>query len=309
MKGRFPYMLSWTGLIALILLHCSGVPSREGILAYLPEKNELGDWKPMGDPQTAEGEDLFLLINGGAEIYYEYGFRRAVIQSYTLGKDKSVNIEMYEMEDPAAAYGVYTFKTSDRGRPVSIGQEALQEDYYLNFWKGRFLVTLIGFDTDEDTKAGLMMMARAIESKIADVGQRPVLASYMNDARHVTYLEGNLGLYNKYEFDTQNIFALRMGVIGNYDDHRIFIFQYEDEGTCQEWFHRAGNALKKNPRFQDYHKVRDGFVITDAQNQRIYVTTYRNAILIYLGKQGTDAATVLKNMKQRLDSAFSDSDK
>ena len=303
------HILGWTGLILLILIHCSGAPSREGILAYLPEKNELGDWKPMDDPQTAEGEDLFLLINGGAEIYYEYGFKRAVIQSYTSENGKSINIEMYEMEDPAAAYGVYTFKTSDRGKPVSIGQEALQEDYYLNFWKGHFLVTLIGFDTDEDTQAGLMMMARAIEVKITDVGQKPVLASYLDDARHVTYLEGNLGLFNKYEFDTQNIFALREGVIGYYDDHRVFIFQYEDEGTCQEWFHRAGNALKENPRFQDYQNVRNGFVITDTQNQRIYVTTHRNAILIYLGEPGADAAAVLKNMEQRLESASFDSEK
>ena len=308
MKGRFPHVLGWTGLILFILFRCSGTPSREGILAYLPEKSELGEWKPMGDPQTAEGEDLFLLINGGAEIYYEYGFKRAVIQSYTTEKDKSINLEMYEMEDPAAAYGVYTFKTSDRGEPVSIGQEALQEDYYLNFWKGNFLVTLIGFDTDEDTKAGLMMMARAIEAKIADVGQKPVLASYLDDARHVTYLEGNLGLYNKYEFDTQNIFALRMGVIGNYEGHRVFIFQYKDESTCGEWFDRAGNSLKENPRFQDYEKVTDGFLITDAQGQMIYVTTHRNAILIYLGKQLADAGTVLQKVKQRLDSVSSDTE-
>ena len=305
MKGCFPHALGWTGLILLVLFHCSGTSSREGILAYLPEKSELGEWKPMGDPQMAEGEDLFLLINGGAEIYYEYGFKRAVIQSYTSENDKSINIEMYEMEDPAAAYGVYTFKTSDRGRSVSVGQEALQEDYYLNFWKGRFLVTLIGFDTDDDTKSGLMMMARAIETRVADVGQKPVLAAYLDDARHVTYLEGNLGLFNKYEFDTQNVFALRMGVIGNYENHRVFIFQYENESTCQEWFDRAGNALKENPRFRDYEKITDGFVITDAQGQRIYMTTHRNLILIYLGRQWADAGTVLQEVKQRLDAGSS----
>ena len=38
---------------------------------YLPQAGELQEWEPAGTPQHVVGDDLFLLINGGAEIYHE----------------------------------------------------------------------------------------------------------------------------------------------------------------------------------------------------------------------------------------------
>ncbi|UCH93448.1 MAG: hypothetical protein JSV88_24690, partial [Candidatus Aminicenantes bacterium] len=40
---------------------------------YLPQAAELQEWEAVGTPQHVVGDDLFLLINGAAEIYHEYG--------------------------------------------------------------------------------------------------------------------------------------------------------------------------------------------------------------------------------------------
>ena len=103
----------------------------------------------MDEPQYVEGEDLFLLINGGAEIYHEYGFKQAVVQSYADDQDRSLNLEIYEMLDPAAGYGIFTFKRGKGGRDLELGDEACLQDYYLNVWKGDFLITFVGFDTEK----------------------------------------------------------------------------------------------------------------------------------------------------------------
>ncbi|MCK7482485.1 MAG: hypothetical protein M0C28_39200 [Candidatus Moduliflexus flocculans] len=59
-------------------LRRSGRPLR----AYLPSDGAAPGWTQDGEPQEFEGEDLYTYIDGGAEIYQEYGFRRVVVQDY-----------------------------------------------------------------------------------------------------------------------------------------------------------------------------------------------------------------------------------
>ena len=81
------------------------------------------------------------------------------------------------MTSPESAYGMYTFKTSAQGDVLPIGDEALLEGYYMNFWKGNFLVTLTGFDEDQETVKGLLGIARAVDAKIIIRGEKPHLIS------------------------------------------------------------------------------------------------------------------------------------
>jgi hypothetical protein len=112
---------------------------QDDLRALLPAGGDARGWVKDGDPQEFVGEDLYTYINGGAEIYQEYGFRRVVVQDYENAAGKSVSLEIFEMETPAAAFGIFTFKRSGQGKSIAVGAEL--EDYYLNFWKGRFLVT------------------------------------------------------------------------------------------------------------------------------------------------------------------------
>ncbi|MFC1724549.1 hypothetical protein ACFL4T_02900, partial [candidate division KSB1 bacterium] len=41
-----------------------------------------------------EKDELWIHINGGAEVYHEYGFVKAVVQNYTNGMDKNIIIEI-----------------------------------------------------------------------------------------------------------------------------------------------------------------------------------------------------------------------
>ena len=131
------------------------------------------------------------------------------------GRGKSIKLEIYEMESPAAAYGIYTFKIGVGGKALAIGQEALLEDYYLNFWKGNLLVTVIGPDSEEETVQGVVALAKAVDARIAKTGERPELAGLLLREplafSHPKYVRGSLGVMNSYIFDTENIFRVREG--------------------------------------------------------------------------------------------------
>ena len=295
--------------LALFLMffigHCSkGTVGKNDISSYLPLSSELKDWKPVGQPQKFGGEDLFLYINGGAEIYYEYGFIQVIIQEYRNERDKIINLELYEMEDPASAYGMYTFKTGDSGQKIGIGNDAFLEEYYLNFWKGNLLVTLTGFDSESETVNGLIHIAQATDTRIKAEGQRPLLQALLPKknlrAESVEYFKGNLGLFNHYEFDSENIFGLREGVTGNYGHFEAFIFRYDDGGESMKWYENARNHLENNPRFHSFADLEGAISMIDGEGDPIHVEVYRNFIIIIRGRKQSDAEKCLVEMKDTI---------
>lgn len=308
-------------IIAVVILYaalqCSslhpallaGSPSPvSDIATYLPHTGELEDWEPSGDPQLAEGEDLFLLINGGAEVFHEYGFKQAIIGEYQNKSSESArfNIEIYRMQNSQAAYGVYTFKTGDSGKKLDIGSgaEALLEDYYLNFWKGDFYVTVIGFDSSESTLTAITAAAKLVASKIKKTSQKPRLIELLpkRDSskmpappQKVKYIMGNLGLFNNYQFDSRDIFGVKEGVIGYYKDVTVFIFHYPDETESRQWFARAVKHLKQGKRYSTDPRDIAGstFIMRDKKGKLFHIEHYKDYIIILISSD--------KSNKQRLE--------
>ena len=107
-------------------LFLAGQSSRDisGLRSYLPSGQEAGEWKADGPPQEFKGEDLYLYIDGGAEIYREYGFEEVLVQEYRDREGKGLSLEIFRMTSPESAYGMYTFKRSSRGTPIRSGRKA-----------------------------------------------------------------------------------------------------------------------------------------------------------------------------------------
>jgi len=303
-KARILFYAVILLLIPTFLYPWSNQPkSSKEILDYLPPKNELQMWNPIGQPQTAQGEDLFQLINGGAEIYHEYGFKNAVIQSYEHKNGLSLNIEIYEMEDTQSAYGAFSFKTGCQGKKADVGTEAVLEDYYLNFWKGDFVVTIIGFNTSQATHKALLKFARIIESKLpkSEENYPPLIKSIKSRFPGVirtVYLEGNLALYNQYEFDTENIFGIKKGAAAYFSDHTLFIFEYRNKGEAQAWFQNAREHLSQNHRFHGFEKSAEGILFQDKKDDSLFISPFQKFILIYLGKDISKAKDRLEKLKK-----------
>jgi len=148
-------------------------PPQEPLLRLLPLESDLKGWKIDGEPQTAEGMALFEVINGGAEEYVKQGFRRAVLATYINGAGKRINLEIYEMLSPESARSIQRKKAGDKGNKVPVGEEAAMEDYYLNFRKGAFQVTLSGYDTQKATLEWLLLMGRLVAERISASAHTP----------------------------------------------------------------------------------------------------------------------------------------
>jgi hypothetical protein len=272
------HLKTW-GVIALAVLFARTAPVQPpeaDIRMLLPTSEDVDLWSRHGDTEEYSGDDLYIYINGGAEIYQEYGFEKVALQDYSGPAESTVSLEIYRMSDPAAAFGIYSFKAGDKGQPLDLGLGGRLEGYYLNFWKGPFLVTITGFDEKRETVEGILALGRATAEKISSTGREPDIIALlpteglMEAGRE--YVRGQLGLYNLYPFSPQNIFKVREAVKGSYTEgYDLYILSYQDSEEASDIFISAGEALEKEARF----------VQSESQESKIHALDNRGVSLTF----------------------------
>ncbi|MGB6864744.1 MAG: DUF6599 family protein, partial [Candidatus Aminicenantaceae bacterium] len=252
--------------------------------------------------------DLFFYINGGAEIYHEYGFERVIVQDYQNRNGRSASLEVYKMSSPDSAYGMYTFKSSGKGQELTVGHGCKLQDYYLNFWKGQYLVTITGFDSEKETIDGLKSIANVVDKKIQTQvnAEMPVIYSRLPqedlDAQSIKYFKGNLGLVNSYPFANTDIFKIQEGIKGTYlNGYDIYILEYKDAEASQMAFDSVKKDFKDTAKYQNVTTGQDHIELEDDSGIQIVVQPYRSFILIVLGtKSPAQATQILKNLKNHI---------
>lgn len=112
--------------------------------SYLPSGDALVGWIPSAPPSVFTPKDLFELINGGADMYVEYGFRKLVHAEYRKASDPktTLTLGLYDMATPANAFGIYTYERGDRPSNEDVGDEGILSTASLAFRRAGFYVKI-----------------------------------------------------------------------------------------------------------------------------------------------------------------------
>ncbi len=153
---------------AFILLLVAGCSTPENSCP----SNNIGAWSVEGEAEVYVGDDLFVYINGGAEIYHEYGFVQVAVRRYVRGDD-SISVEIYTMDGDA--YGIYSFARSPSGHGVNLGNGGTSAEYYLHFWSGPELAVITAESEFEDLGAAVLEIGTAVAGCLRAGGTEPVL--------------------------------------------------------------------------------------------------------------------------------------
>ncbi len=282
------------GLLGLALIPVSvslilagqASPGPADLSIYLPSASEAGEWAADGPPQDYRGEDLYLYIDGGAEIYREYGFARVLVQDYRNRAGKGLSLEIFQMTSAESAYGMYTFKKSSRGTPVAIGAEGQLEDYYLNFWKGDLLVTVTGRDQDPVTRQGVLRLAGAVAGKISGRSELPQLTAELPRAglvkTSVRYFKGYLGFMNFFPSLGKEAFRFEAGAVGDYvSGATLFLLEYPSEELLRQAFPEIERVLRNDSRARGFKPLADlSFQLNDERGKLLTVQAAGNLLSI-----------------------------
>ena len=281
----------------------------------LPSSADLRGWTPKDAPQIYRGDDLFLYIDGGADVYHEYGFKQVIAQDYRDANGRSVSLEVYEMADIAAAYGMFTFKSSGKGRAAAVGQDGQVEDYYLNFWRGPYLVTAVGFDDSAECRAGIERIAAAVDGRLKATGPRPKLADVFprewTDVTRVVYLKGplaadNIYAYlNRYVSLNRDLFHFKEGAAAERGLYKIFVLRYATAADAGQAFAKAEQTFRQNAAIGNDVQTKAGaYEARDAKGNILYARLFEDRIHLVVDANRPSDRTSVEAMLTRLEKSL-----
>jgi hypothetical protein len=254
--------------------------------------------------QLVEGEALFLLIQDAAENFQEYGFERVSLQSYTDG-GSTIRMELYEMTDPASAYGIFTLRRIDGCQDIGIGGEGCLRGTQLDVWKDRFLIHVTGTDSASKTREGILALARATCERIGVTGSKPAILTLLPrngvDEASIRYVEGQLGLRAAYNFGSITPFHAPEGVIAQVGGDTLFIFKYTSEGEARRALRIAIGRLTGPDLYQQLLIGDINYRSKDLSEGRFVLACEGTYILMVAGDDLSRMSSTLELVRRQVD--------
>jgi hypothetical protein len=244
---------------------------RDSLLSLLPAAEAIPGWLRADSAQIYAGNDLYLFIDGGADLFFEYGFRQVVATEYHRAGGEPINLEIYEMNDPGAAFGIYSIRSGEEATSINVGEEGSLHPYYIMFWKGRFYVSLAASDSTVESRGCMDAIARAVDQNLSTQGQKPDIVKLLprDNLLKQRYIRGYLGMSSTRLLDVKGIFPAIEGAIGTYRDHTMIFIRFGDARNAGRHLADINVNLKRDKRFKGYHHRDQSTKVVDSMNQTV----------------------------------------
>jgi hypothetical protein len=130
------------------------------------DKNDLPGAK-VSSSITYNGSSLFGYIDGGAELYLEYGFSAVCVTEINFmgGKYKT---EIYKMNGPEEAFGIFSVSKFHCKDMPSLSEFACRTKYQLQFCKGPYYISIINRTGTRSDSIASIRIGNIIADKIQD---------------------------------------------------------------------------------------------------------------------------------------------
>jgi hypothetical protein len=203
------YLPSLVTISIILLFMIQSTHSNENSLkelqANLPQK--AGRWSAQTGDRIFDEKTIFSYIDGAAEVYKAYNFRRCLSRRYTTSGGPSIILDIFEMGSSEDAYGVFTHDID--GATVDIGQDGRYRPAWLSFWKSRFFVSIYMEEETTAAEQAVKELGRQVADKIAGHGSKPEILSQLPPAGllkdRIRYLHHPIVLNYHYYISDENI--------------------------------------------------------------------------------------------------------
>ncbi len=200
--------------LALSSLALPGCSDRESdrsltpVVDLLPQ--QIAGWTRGESPVAYDRETVFDYINGAGEVYRSYAFSQVVVVVYSDSQGSDITVELFDMGNPADAYGVFSYAREREQSGIGGGYE--QKGRVLCFWQDRYYVCVAAEERTADSDETLLEIARAISERLPAVGDPPDLVGLLPGEGRVPFSERFFHLHQSlnyhYYLARQNILNL-----------------------------------------------------------------------------------------------------
>jgi len=245
------------------------------LASLFPPSEVVPGWLRPEGPRLFIGDQIFQYMNGAGEIPRSYGFRQLATARY-LRDQAALEVVLFEMEDPAAAYGYYSvrdrwpgehfvtldFPIADCGLRIAEpeNQSAIRNPqsaianparllpgFVLVAWKGHYTL-VVRVDKGSVRDDVLIQMARSVLENIPESGPPPELLHYLPRKDSVPgsakYVRGKAAFDAEVKFIPEDVFGLKNGpaeiVVAVYqsggEPYRLVLLRYPNAQEADQGF-------------------------------------------------------------------------
>jgi hypothetical protein len=150
--------------------------------------------------QSFAGKALYGYINGGADLYHEYGFERLSVQDLRLNGEDYI-AEVYRMTDPGGAFGIFSISRGECTPADSLPPSSCASPYAVQWAHSRYFVRVASESGSPVAQSGGLRLARALSTKIRGDSWTipPLPAAAGGTERTIILVRGALGMQNGFD--------------------------------------------------------------------------------------------------------------
>jgi len=240
----------------------------------LPSEDYIQGWKKADNPLHFQKENLFDYINGGAEIFHEFGFKDLSVQSYKNGEEEIV-LELYQMESLESALAIYLTRKGKENPIEGISVRNTGNRYQFTILHGNYLIQVSNFSGNEKL---IPVMTKLVQPVLAEIPPKKY-SKIFKDLPKENLVKGSerliRGIYSIqpiYTFGYGDILQLDgeiFGLVGDYkfkkDSFTLLLISYPSEEKSRSVLTSLINNL--DPYLKILSKWQDGFIFEDYQNK------------------------------------------
>ncbi|MBN1145575.1 MAG: hypothetical protein JXA72_14195, partial [Bacteroidales bacterium] len=150
-------------------------------------------------PKTYSGASLFGYMNGGAELYREYGCKGAWIGELAF-QGGTFKIEIFKMTGPEEAFGIYSVSRYQCKSNPPLSPFTCHTPYQLQLCKGPYYINIINATGNKSDSVAALQIGKAIAGRITEASAE--ISAYLPGFpvelvnREAILVKGELGLMN-----------------------------------------------------------------------------------------------------------------
>ena len=167
----------------------------------------IEDWKISAKDQIYNRENLYKYINGGAELYISYGFKKVINRTYSKREQPDIVVDLFDMGTSHNAFGVFSHSRETIDNTFGQGSQYTQGQ--LLFWKNHFFVSILASPETVESKKAVFNIAGKIEKSIKGKGPLPEILTYLPQRslvrESIRYFHHYIWLNSHYFVSDQNI--------------------------------------------------------------------------------------------------------
>jgi len=288
--------ISLCGLISICIGSSKGGDGIEDVVRRIPDG--FDGWHASGTGRFYNRKNIFGYLDGGAELYLSYDFRRLWTRSFEKKGQKPIVLDLFDMGNPADAFGI--FSSEVEGEEIGIGQGSECSAGLLRMWKGRFFASIYALEETEESRRALLTLGKIVGEAIRDIGEIPDLVGLLPneglDRRRIRYFHTYNCLNLHYFLADKNILGLSRktdAVLASYEGFKLLLVRYPKESLARKAKTSFIKAYIPDGEEGRAMKLEDGKWIVVGGKGKIL-------ILILEGREEAEASRAFRNLLSRI---------